>query len=727
MASTPPRTPKSKPRFLSCPDTQPRFPLTTQPQYLSGDLTEGRRAVVNDINRYREVPYDQLVGSRLHPLPTDSKVAQIRQVLRTRGAITQDDKEWTRFVQRPSAAQRSECVVFQPLQSTISTIFEQVDMTLFRFVVAPTETPISTRRNTSRPDAYIRLKTWYRSDRKTHWFDIAIPFEFKKSKNDDEKRDNERKVIWSLHNIMREDPLRRFALGITIEDTELRIWHIDRALLTVSTSIDFTADIDRVISLFCLIAQQTKVDLGWDPTVERTADERYVFMICGKRYTTTRELATFGADLTISRATRVYEAVDEETKEKVAIKDSWRESSRDHEGSILENLHRDIERKLGKEEAAEAKKYIVGVRAYEDVQVLDKLDETLNPGKDGRWIEINGEPRFSGTPHLPSIGHIPASDYLPSKSLRRVPLPMKNEDGTIPRRVHARIVFNDVGLPVKDVTVLNDCMSCLFDALKGLLYVHLGGWVHRDVSVSNVLWVEDKDKPGHFTGKLADFEYAKEIVSDDSHEVRTGTMHFMAIEVELQRYNYLPPAQFSLESAVTAVKLFSGLRSAFRMNPLHDLESIWWDLTWIMFYHTDKNSPTEKAEHQLCFFNQAFPGAIGQASRQNFFEKGEVLDAAYKTLSTTYGKKSETIWQLAVVLRKYYEKVEGDPSGLPMEEKLTRAAHKHASDAFSVAIANLEEMRIHLQPLQRPVKRNVDDSPSDQARKKAKQALPMSV
>lgn len=39
---------------------------------------------------------------------------------------------------------------------------------------------------------------------------------------------------------MREDPLRRFALGITIEDTNLRIWHHSRSLLSVSTPIDST-------------------------------------------------------------------------------------------------------------------------------------------------------------------------------------------------------------------------------------------------------------------------------------------------------------------------------------------------------------------------------------------------------------------------------------------------------------------------------------------------------
>jgi Fungal protein kinase len=38
---------------------------------------------------------------------------------------------------------------------------------------------------------------------------------------------------------MREDPLRRFAFGITIEDTQLRLWLSNRALLAVTEPINF--------------------------------------------------------------------------------------------------------------------------------------------------------------------------------------------------------------------------------------------------------------------------------------------------------------------------------------------------------------------------------------------------------------------------------------------------------------------------------------------------------
>ena len=50
---------------------------------------------------------------------------------------------------------------------------------------------------------------------------------------------NEQKIVWSLHNIMREDPLRCCALGITIENTYLTLWCSSHTFLAASDPVDF--------------------------------------------------------------------------------------------------------------------------------------------------------------------------------------------------------------------------------------------------------------------------------------------------------------------------------------------------------------------------------------------------------------------------------------------------------------------------------------------------------
>ena len=56
-------------------------------------------------------------------------------------------------------------------------------------------------------------------------------------------------------------------------------------------------------------------------------------------------------------------------------------------------------------------------------------------------------------------------------------------------------------------------MSMTFIALRAL---HAAGWVHRDISVSNIL-IDDKGNP-----RLCDFEYAMRMDSTaEVHKVRT--------------------------------------------------------------------------------------------------------------------------------------------------------------------------------------------------------------
>jgi hypothetical protein len=262
---------------------------------------------------------------------------------------------------------------------------------------------------------------------------------------------------------------------------------------------------------------------------------QYKFTIGEEVFTTTRELATYGADSMVGRGTRVYEALDAEGK-KVALKDSWREAGRQSEGEILENILASCAKKLQAEELADAKKHFVGVRLWQDVTFNDALDETLDPmfveEHNHTWVSIDLNPIVSATPHLPSTGDVPHSGQLSTFLPTQLGVIARKDIG-IPRRVHTRTIFNDVGVALKDVTSLADNLNCLSGALLGeqninivtllslvahstlaLYYLHKVGWVHRDFSVGNAIWVGG-------VGKLGDFEYAKEIDSNTSNDVRT--------------------------------------------------------------------------------------------------------------------------------------------------------------------------------------------------------------
>ncbi|KAG1727324.1 hypothetical protein EDB19DRAFT_1857653 [Suillus lakei] len=659
------------------PDTVPVARHTSQADYRTGDLKRGRTAVLTDLKRYLQVPFDCLmkcVGAG----PSQPDLQRIRNNLTKCKILTDDESglRWTDFTP-PATSKGSEENAFKPLGRIIAEILAQVSDHGVYFLANPNGTPLSERNNTSKPDGYLVLSNKTTAERGIHWFDIAVPFEFKKAQDGESIRDDEHKIIWSLHNIMREDPLRRFAFGITIEDTQLKLWLSNRALLAVTEPINFFENIDDVISLFHALGSasvSSMKELGWDPTVERICDGngfQYKFTVRDEVFTTTRELATYGADSMVGRGTRVYEATDAKGK-KVAIKDSWREAKRDSEGEILEKILASCREKLQPDELADAKRHFVEVRLWQDVLINGTPDETPSLMVAETWVPIDPKPTLSTRPHLSSTGDVPDSGQLSAFLPTTLGIIARKDNG-IPRRVHTRTVFHDVGVVLKDVTSLATILSCLSGALIALRCMHKAGWVHRDFSIGNVIWVDG-------VGKLGDFEYAKEMDSNTSNDVRTGTMFFMAVEVESQKYLFYPR------------KGYYPNQPSFRMNFLHDIESVWWALTWFFFYHTDAttanaitaNATTANADHpfnaraQLEEYHLAFPG--DRASRRDFFTfTGGLRGQLGKLSETCFNVCSPIIPDFADALQNSYEKAEAGFPLLVLDDALLNDMHTKAA------------------------------------------------
>lgn len=211
----------------------------------------------------------------------------------------------------------------------------------------------------------------------------------------------------------------------------------------------------------------------------------------------------------------------------------------------------------------------------------------------------------------------------------------------------------------------------------------------------------------------------------------------MAVEVESQYYLFIPPAVVSFLSnalspqvdALTLNVSTSPPPPPFHMNVLHDLESAWWIVTWIMFYHTDKALPTEKMQSQLNNYWQAFPGKLGLASHFQFFTQDHLLRAAHNNLSQTYCKECEVFVNLALFLCQHYRQVETPPFCLPLGDEVLQSLYQGFFVAFKKAISESEKLApIELEPTVQ-LKRTADpDDPSThQSRKRMKQAVMMTA
>ncbi|KAH7904218.1 hypothetical protein BJ138DRAFT_1019438, partial [Hygrophoropsis aurantiaca] len=579
------------------------------------------------------VPLDYFQEAFLPPLQISADALKVS--LTNEGVLNQVGR-WTHFPNNPAADPQREEPAFEPLEAIFGAVIRLAQPLVGRgptleFRRNPTVPPQCTRTNTSRPDAYMLVlnkksvddPTKPPVDLRVSWDDIAVSLEYKKKHGADDRDDNDEKIIWSLHHVMRSDPCRRATFGVTIEDTRTRFWFTCRSATIVSEEFNFIENTAPLTHFFCALAFAEEHQQGWDPTCRRVWDELFGIQYdiefrdaVGKTrvYRTTRVLSDFGAEALRGHGTRVFEAYltggkeegREDKTQRVAIKDAWRDSDRLREDQILRGILKDVKEKNGTHAAEEAGKYFLTVHQAEDVQIGGMTDHTFDLlfhghaiPPDYSYIGLKSEKELSHTLYTPSVGNVP---LLPTRG---------NPVGAgavhkIQHKIHFRIVFDEVCEPTYKLDMLAVVFSILYDAAQVFKILHNVGWVHRDVSIGNVLYFNGRVK-------LSDLEYAKKMGTDSGHEVCTGTVNFMACEIEGQRYLFYKTDAELKEKYVPAeaagLDITCPSRPEFSFNPLHDLEALCWIAVWILFYHIDKDNPGYSARQRIGY-DTLFPGII---------------------------------------------------------------------------------------------------------------------
>ncbi|KAI0750224.1 hypothetical protein C8Q80DRAFT_1253760 [Daedaleopsis nitida] len=179
---------------------------------------------------------------------------------------------------------------------------------------------------------------------------------------------------------------------------------------------------------------------------------------------------------------------------------------------------------------------------------------------DGSSAHSDAEESTSGPGTLPRASIVDGREISASAPARPHPLPFPQHqtfswaiacspERSYRERSHMRFIVTDVGRPITKFKTTRELILAMRDAIIGHKQAYeLAGILHRDVSVGNILIVDDPE-PGHsYTGFLHDFDYS------------SGTYYFMAFEM--------------LSDKVVIHK------------PRHDLESYYWVLLWIILRHT---------------------------------------------------------------------------------------------------------------------------------------------
>ncbi|KAJ3718700.1 hypothetical protein C8R42DRAFT_125223, partial [Lentinula raphanica] len=550
-------------------------------------------------------------------------------------------------------------------------------------------------------------------------YDIANPYQFKKGDGVTQIIENFSKVLFDMQQVLARDPCRRFTFGTTIENRTTRLWFLSRASLLRSTSFDFMTDRRRVVHLFLSLAFSSLRDLGWDTTmsfshVDSCSRRQYTIDVDGHQFTTTEVLSDASADSPLGRATRVWKVKDSAGHQRV-LKDVWLETDRKEEHEIVTDILNSAKSIKPKPELdinyyEELQKRMLKPIAYCRVLVDDKTverepvkgqpDETgtiMLRGYDlGSANPVKLLPDKASTPALPpSHTHsMPGDkDYVPRSSSRladgldAISERLDSSLDSSPQdtseqvdqvdatnvaqrkvvtysghhRYHYRIVFEQCATTMYDERNLGNVLRALLDVTTALWIMCLAGWVHRDISGGNVYWFA-----GGQTGLLGDFEYAVSKSEERRHDVRTGTPFFMAAETLTNDYIYivdeLPPAKsevFPTKRAKTPVSVpvpDPEPELSFSYNPLHDLESIWWIIVYVLFFNDDESSPSRKPHSRQTMMNELFHGRLDETGRQKFFRfmKRGHLDTVQKFLSPTFAPVLKILAFLACTLIRAY-------------------------------------------------------------------------
>ncbi|KAI5897147.1 uncharacterized protein SCHCODRAFT_02534112 [Schizophyllum commune H4-8] len=471
---------------------------------------------------------------------------------------------------------------------------------------------------------------------------------------------NSKKVLWSMHQTLRSDLRRRFTFGITFADTEVRLWHLNRAVAVVSEPFDLYTDAQTLVDVYSRLALATLEELGYDPNIEllrnlpsscpnRAHSDQYRITICGEAYITVEVLADHATERGLGKCTRVYRAykesdasIDAKVRTYYVIKDCWVEAGKSTEYEIYEDIMKRIEEHdwEGFHDAAptnitdllqfevisestksadplyglsvdERKKFFVRVIAGEKVEVGGVVDDTH--AVIGRCCSFPPENRKVYAVCERAILRVGEEPVLCGVATYRhgieIDLPVQQEGcflREIPALQHHRIVMEE-GQRLLDNPEIRTVFSTMKDASYALFLLHSVGLVYGDVSSGNIL----RRPNGH--GVLTDFESVRSVTDPTLSTMRTGTPDFCALEVVLGDFLAGKPLRNNAKRAFRdpddpkekpapplQAPAEGDNRLAWKFRDAHDLESIFWLILWLLLRHDLEGpvSPTYDADRK---------------------------------------------------------------------------------------------------------------------------------
>ncbi|KAF5962908.1 hypothetical protein FBULB1_13735 [Fusarium bulbicola] len=432
-------------------------------------------------------------------------------------------------------------------------------------------------------------------DSRCHWSQILVPGELKSNPSADKAS-----MAWlDLGRYVREvlvaQNTRRFVLGFTICGSLMRVWAFDRLGGIASEQLDINKDGRQCVYTILGFLWMNEEQLGFDPTIMTANGKRFIEV--NRNGSTERIIVDEvmqRAPCIAGRATTCWKAHPEGRPEMLlVVKDSWQYPERDEEGELL--------REATDKGVANVARYYY----HETVQIDGKDDDVRSNVRRELDIPQAVNYRSERPTGRSNIAPVTSREGRSNASASRkrssgqagAPLPSSKRScsvsstkavGSLPNRIHRRVVLRDYGLPIYKASSLSALLIAFERCIEGRQSLYKAGFLHRDISVNNLMINEDVDNPS-WPSFLIDLDLTIKQSREAASGARgkTGTRAFMAIGALL------------------------GEQHSF----MHDLESFFWVLFWICIHYDGPDR--SRAVPQFDKWNYADMEELGQVGNSD--------------------------------------------------------------------------------------------------------------
>ncbi|KAK6859033.1 hypothetical protein PG995_004886 [Apiospora arundinis] len=440
-------------------------------------------------------------------------------------------------------------------------------------------------------------------DSRCHWSQILVPGELKSNPAADKPSDAWLDLGRYAREILAAQDTRRFVLGFTICGSLMRVWAFDRLGGIASDHFDINEDGQRFVSTILGFLWVHEEQLGFDPSIKTSNGQRFIEI---ERDGLTERIIIDGvmqrARCIAGRATTCWKAHREgEPQQPLVIKDSWQYTERPEEGELVrEATIRGV--------INTARYYYhetVQVRGIDDDirhNIRQDLDitkaENYRPSHSavntsGAVIPRKG--RSSSTAGMKRLSSQTNASLPPSKRSCSQS-PTKIDRNALPNRVHRRVILRDYGKPIFKASSRAVLLSALERCVEGHESLHKAGFLHRDISINNLMINEADDNPS-WPAFVIDLDLAieEQRVVASGAKGKTGTRAFMAIGA------------------------LWGEKHSF----MHDLESFFWVLFWLCIHYDGPGKSTAPTEFEC--WNYESDNKLAQSKGGTVYDEDDFL------------------------------------------------------------------------------------------------------